>query len=219
MSLRRQINNESAVRQMSPSIASLVERYYEEKMPGRYSTSRGYRSWFNNHILPTWGTLQIADVRPRNGLDCSLRPRARCISALCFPRSSSMRCGRTSFRWIAIRWTLVTVKNASRRSHKPRSLTAQEFHCLLGCLTEPYRTMSPETGYSRRLTSLASCRAVTPAFMKSCARPPRRPGSGTFRPTVSTIATALGSTNSGHHSVCSNVRCGTLISGSLCSVT
>jgi hypothetical protein len=37
------------------TVRKVIARYEEERMPSRHSTARVYRSFINNHILPTWG--------------------------------------------------------------------------------------------------------------------------------------------------------------------
>ena len=47
------------------TMAAVIQRYENERMPSRYSTARVYRSFLNNHILPQWGDTLIRDVQPR----------------------------------------------------------------------------------------------------------------------------------------------------------
>src|SRR5438874_1406228 len=47
------------------TVQALVEQYRAEKMPVRIDTRRGYNSWFDNHILPTWGTRVLSDLQAR----------------------------------------------------------------------------------------------------------------------------------------------------------
>ena len=47
------------------TVKELAQRYQSERMPSRSETSRVYRSWLQNHILPHWGDKSIADVQPR----------------------------------------------------------------------------------------------------------------------------------------------------------
>src|SRR5262249_32868980 len=46
-------------------IRTLVEQYQVEKMPTRSSTSRVYKLWLKNHILPEWGEQPITNLQPR----------------------------------------------------------------------------------------------------------------------------------------------------------
>jgi integrase len=39
--------------------------YQAEKMPTRHSTSRVYKLWLKNYILPRWGEQPITELQPR----------------------------------------------------------------------------------------------------------------------------------------------------------
>src|SRR5438067_1630736 len=45
------------------SVNLVAKRYIAEKMPERFSTSRGYRTWLNNYILPRWGELPMQAIK------------------------------------------------------------------------------------------------------------------------------------------------------------
>ena len=46
-----------------PSFGALIDRYVQEEMPQRYSTSMAYRSYINNYIRPRWAEMPIAEVK------------------------------------------------------------------------------------------------------------------------------------------------------------
>lgn len=130
----------------SPTVAVLVEQYQSEKMPTRFSTRRGYNSWFKNHILPKWGACEITAVQPR--------PVELWLQSLeVAPKSRAHIRGMLHIIWDFAAWRgdvpmqrnpmeLVTVKGASKRLSKPRSLTVGEFQKLVAQLREPFRTLA-----------------------------------------------------------------------------
>lgn len=129
-----------------PSISTLIEQYRAEKMPQRYSTRRSYDVWLRNHIALEWGACEIADVQARpvelwlQSLELSSRSK------------SSIR-GLLRILWDFAMWRgdvptqrnpmeLVTIKGASKRTSKPRSLTVGEFQLFVRHLGEPFRTIA-----------------------------------------------------------------------------
>ncbi|MBI3477394.1 MAG: site-specific integrase [Acidobacteria bacterium] len=130
----------------APTVADLVDQYREEKMPKRYSTRRSYNAWLRNHVLPKFGTCPISDVQARPAelwLEClSLTPRSR----------AAVR-GLLRILWEYAMWRgdvptqrnpmeLVTIKGASKRTRKPRSLTVDEFQRFSHHLGEPFHTIA-----------------------------------------------------------------------------
>jgi integrase len=129
-----------------PTLETLVNHYRQEKMPERFSTSRGYESWIRNHILPKWASARIAELQARPvelWLD----------SLLLSPKSRSHVKGLVRILWDYAMWRgdvptqrnpmeLVTIKGASKRIRSPRSLTVEEFHKFVSCLAEPFRTIA-----------------------------------------------------------------------------
>ena len=129
-----------------PTVAELVEQYRKEKMPQRYSTRRSYNAWLNNHVLPKWGECSITDVQARPVelwlLEKNLTPKSRVAIK-----------GLLDILWDFAMWLqavpmqrnpmeLVTIKGASKRMRKPRSLTVDEFQKFITELGEPFRTMA-----------------------------------------------------------------------------
>ena len=122
----------------APTISTLVEQYRQEKMPERFSTRRGYNTWLDNHILPRWGASPITDTQARP-VELWL------LSLDLAPKSKLHIRGILSVLWDYAMWRgdiptqrnpmeLVSVPDASKRMHKPRSLTVEEFQALLGTL-------------------------------------------------------------------------------------
>lgn len=129
-----------------PTISTLVEQYRVEKMPKRFSTQRGYNAWLKNHIIPKWGECEITAVQAR--------PVELWLQSLTLaPKSRAAVRGLLSILWDFAAWRgdvpmqrnpmeLVTVKGASKRMSKPRSLTVDEFQKFVAHLREPFRTIA-----------------------------------------------------------------------------
>jgi integrase len=122
----------------APTVSALVEQYRAEKMPERASTRRGYNTWLDNHILPRWGNSPITDAQARL-VELWLQ------SLNLAPKSKIHIRGMLSGLWDYAMWRgdvptqrnpmeLVSVPDASKRMHKPRNLTVEEFQALLGTL-------------------------------------------------------------------------------------
>ena len=104
-------------------------------MPRRASTQHGYQSWLNNYILPQWGGASLTDAQARL---VELWLQSLSLS----PKSKAHIRGMMSILWDYAMWAghvpiqrnpmeLVTVKGATLRTRKPRSLTAGQFRHLL----------------------------------------------------------------------------------------
>lgn len=130
----------------APTVSTLVEQYRQEKMPTRYSTRRSYDVWLRLRVLPRWGESPITDLQAR--------PVELWLQSLTLaPRSLSSIRGLVGILWDFAMWRgdlptqrnpmqLVTVKNASRRTRKPHSLTVEEFQRFLLHLDDPFRTVA-----------------------------------------------------------------------------
>jgi len=128
------------------TLKDLVQHYRVEKMPKRLSTKRSYEMWLRNHILPRWGDGPITDVQAR--------PAELWLSSLDLaPKSVSHVRGMLHILWDYAMWRgdvptqrnpleLVTVKNATKRTRKPRSLTVEQFQRFVQELHEPFRTIA-----------------------------------------------------------------------------
>jgi integrase len=144
--LRKRLEQSERTDQRVPSVRSLVEQYRAEKMPRRAMTRQGYNTWLNQYIIPKWGdcTLQELQARP---IDLWLQSLALA------PKSKVHIRGLVRALWEFAMWRgdvstqrnpmeLVTIKGASKRVRKIRSLTVEEFQKLLEQLEEPFRTMA-----------------------------------------------------------------------------
>ena len=129
------------------TVSTLVEHYRAEKMPQRASTKRGYDAWIDNHITPRWGDCSLMELQARP-VELWLR------SLTLAPKSKVHIRGLLSVLWDYAMWRgdvptqrnpmeLVSVKGASQRVRKPRSLTVEQFQQLLEILGEDvcWRTM------------------------------------------------------------------------------
>jgi integrase len=116
-------------------VKTLVEQYRTEKMPARASTKRGYEAWIDNHIMPRWADSPITELKAR--------PVELWLASLTIaPKSKLHIRGLLSILWDFAMWRgdvptarnpmeLVSIKGASKRVRKPRSLTAEQFQLLL----------------------------------------------------------------------------------------
>jgi integrase len=130
----------------TPNVAVLVEQYRVEKMPTRSDTRRTYNSWLKNHIVPKWGACEITDMQAR--------PVELWLESLTLAAKSRAHLrGTISILWDYAMWRgdvptqrnpmeLVTIKGASKRTRKPRSLTVEEFQQFVCHLEEPFHTIS-----------------------------------------------------------------------------
>lgn len=129
-----------------PTVSSLIEHYRAEKMPRRSDTRRSYEVWLSNHIIPKWGDCALTELQAR--------PVELWIESLPLaPKSKVHIRGVLSILWDFAMWRghvpiernpmqLVTIKGATKRTRKPRSLTVDEFQRFVQNLEEPFRTMA-----------------------------------------------------------------------------
>ena len=129
----------------TPTVAVLADQYRTEKMPKRHSTRRSYDAWLRNHVLPKFGACPLSDVQAR--------PAELWLESLNLtPRSRAAVRGLLRILWDYAMWRgdvatqrnpmeLVTIKGASKRTSKPRSLTVEEFQRFVHYLGEPFHTI------------------------------------------------------------------------------
>jgi len=127
-------------------VRKLIEHYRAEKMPKRNDTRRAYEVWLRNHIIPKWGECALSDVQAR--------PVELWLASLKLaPKSRVHIRGVLSILWDFAMWhgdvpiqrnpmELVTIKGATKRTKRPRSLTAEEFQRFIRHLDEPFRTLA-----------------------------------------------------------------------------
>ncbi len=128
------------------TVNSIVAQYRSEKMPQRLSTRRGYEVWLNNHILPRWRNCPLTELQA-----CPVELWLHSLPLS--PKSRVHVRGLIHAIWDYAMWRgdaptqrnpmeLVTIKGATRRMRKPRSLTVEGFQLLLENFEEPYRTIA-----------------------------------------------------------------------------
>jgi integrase len=117
------------------TVKQLVAQYRAEKMPVRASTRRGYEAWLANHVLPHWSGSAITELQPR--------PVELWLASLpVSPKSKLHIRGLLSILWDFAMWRgdvptqrnpmeLVSIRGASNRTRKPRSLNVEHFQLLL----------------------------------------------------------------------------------------
>jgi integrase len=144
--LRDAVESRVSVSDVAPKVNTLVEQYRAEKMPKRSDTRRSYEVWIRNHILPKWGECALLDVQAR--------PVELWLESLTLaPKSKVHIRGVLSILWDFTMWRgdiptqrnpmeLVTIKGATKRTRKPRSLAVEEFQKFIHHLGEPFRTMA-----------------------------------------------------------------------------
>jgi integrase len=142
--LRMKINALNPQREFhSATVGALIDRFMEEYAPMRCRkpTQKLYRSLFENHIRPKWGTEFVHNVKTmavENWLDGY--PHSRQIK-------SHVRNLMHTLYQAALRWELVErnpidlVRQSRKRLKTPRVLAPEEFKALLAELSEPYKTM------------------------------------------------------------------------------
>ena len=131
---------------LAPTVQALLEQFRQERMPKRFSTRRSYESWFRNHIVPTWGHHSITEVKARPvelwlcGLALSPKSRVHVRNLIRELWDFAMWAGYVPIERNPME--LVTIKGATKRTRKPRSLTVEEFHRFIRHLEEPFRTLA-----------------------------------------------------------------------------
>ena len=144
--LRRRLLHSATGEGPRITVRVLVEQYREEKMPRRAMTRQGYNTWLNHYIEPKWGECTIEELQARP-VDLWLQ------SLPLEPKSKVHIRGLVRALWEFAMWReylptqrnpmeLVTIKGASKRRKKARSLSVEEFQKLLEQLEEPFRMMA-----------------------------------------------------------------------------
>jgi integrase len=129
-----------------PTLRMLVEDWKKEKMPTRFSTRTAYEAWLANHVLPHWGHCTITELQPRpvelwlNSLFLSPKSRVHIRGLIRQLWEYAMWRGEVAAQRNPME--LVSVKAATKRVRKPRSLAVEEFHQFIAYLQEPLRTVA-----------------------------------------------------------------------------
>lgn len=141
---RADINAQNPQREFhAVTVGGLIDRFLREYAPKhcRKPTQRVYRSLFEKHIRPKWGTALAQNVRTiavEEWLEST--PHSRQLK-------SHVRNLLHTLYQAAMRWEMVErnpidlVRQSRKRLRTPRVLKPEEFKALLPELSEPYRTM------------------------------------------------------------------------------
>jgi len=141
------LNSETPQQRMAVvTFGAICDRYLQEELPERYSTSKSYRSNIKNYLKPRWGDYLLDRVRPMAVEDwlkkLPMAPKSkthiRSLMHLMFECATRWELFTDRRNPIA----LVRVKEGSKRRHRPAILTVDEFETLVDLLKEPYRTMA-----------------------------------------------------------------------------
>lgn len=128
------------------TVNALTDGFRKEKMDVRSSTRRAYESWLHNHILPFWGQRPIEDLQPRpvelwlGKLDLTPKSRVHIRGVIRRLWDYAMWAKHTPIGRNPME--LVSVKDASKRWTKPRSLTVEQFQQFIPRLPEPFHLIA-----------------------------------------------------------------------------
>jgi integrase len=128
------------------AVALTKHKADETDQPQHYSTELANASWFRNHIIPKWGDCLITDLQAKEVLawlrTLQLAPKSKVhIRSLVGQLwTHAMFCRYVPHAPNPM--ALVTIKGASKRERKPRSLTTDQFRLFLQQLDEPVRTIA-----------------------------------------------------------------------------
>jgi integrase len=127
------------------TVIQLVEWYRAEKMPRRADTRRSYEVWLN-YIIERFGNVGLYEVQARlvelwlASLPLAPKSKVHIRGMLRILWDFAMWCGAVPVQRNPME--LVTIKGATKRTKKPRSLTAVEFQKFVQHLAEPFRTIA-----------------------------------------------------------------------------
>ena len=141
---RMEINSQNPQQRFhAVTVGALIDRFMEEHMPihCRKLTASVYRSLFETHIRPKWGTEFLHNVRPMGVKEwLEAMPHSRQVKA--HVRGLMHTLFRAGMMWELVERNPVDLVRQSRKRLKaPRVLTPAEFKALLGALSEPHKTM------------------------------------------------------------------------------
>jgi integrase len=140
------LNSETPQQRMAVvTFGGICDRYLQEEMPERYSTSKSYRSNIKNHLKPRWGDYLLDRIRPMAVEDwlkkLPMAPKSkthiRSVMHLMFECATRWELFNEKRNPIA----LVRIKGGSKRRRRPAILTVDQFETIVAILKEPCRTM------------------------------------------------------------------------------
>lgn len=140
------LNSETPQQRMAVvTFGAICDRYLQEEIPERYSTSKSYRSNIKNHLKPRWGDYLLDRIRPMAVEDwlkeLPMAPKSkthiRGVMHLMFECATRWELFTDKRNPIA----LVRIKGGSKRRQRPTILTVDQFETIVTLLKEPCRTM------------------------------------------------------------------------------
>jgi integrase len=140
------LNSETPQQRMAVvTFGAICDRYLQEEIPERYSTSKSYRSNIKNHLKPRWGDYLLDRIRPMAVEDwlkkLPMAPKSkthiRSVMHLMFECATRWELFNEKRNPIA----LVRIKGGSKRRRRPTILTVDQFETIVALLKEPCRTM------------------------------------------------------------------------------
>jgi integrase len=140
------LNSETPQQRMAVvTFGGICDRYLQEEIPERYSTSKSYRSNIKNYLKPRWGDYLLDRIRPMAVEDwlkkLPMAPKSkthiRGVMHLMFECATRWELFNEKRNPIA----LVRIKGGSKRRQRPTILTVDQFETIVALLKEPCRTM------------------------------------------------------------------------------
>lgn len=140
------LNSETPQQRMAVvTFGGICDRYLQEEIPERYSTSKSYRSNIKNHLKPRWGDYLLDRIRPMAVEDwlkkLPMAPKSkthiRSVMHLMFECATRWELFNEKRNPIA----LVRIKGGSKRRRRPTILPVDQFETIVAMLKEPCRTM------------------------------------------------------------------------------
>ncbi len=153
--------NESYIAQRSPTFGIVLDKFIVEerlkeimaRRPGefvddglKFSTTTGYLSVIKQHLRPTWGTVQLTDIKPLavqewlKQIDLSRKTRQNIKAVFHRMMELAMLWGLMPAQRNPL--SLVEIKGGSSRPRRKKMiLTPEQFQQICERLDEPFRTM------------------------------------------------------------------------------
>jgi integrase len=153
--------NESYIAQRSPTFGTVLDKFIAEerlneikaRRPGevvddglKFSTTTGYLSVIKQHLRPTWGTVQLTDIKPLavqewlKQIDLSRKTRQNIKAVFHRMMELAMLWGLMPAQRNPL--SLVEIKGGSSRPRRKKMiLTPEQFQQICEKLDEPFRTM------------------------------------------------------------------------------
>lgn len=142
--LRIKINAQNLQQQFhAVTVGALIDRFMAEYAPKRCRklTQSVYRSLFERHIRPKWGSEFIQNVKTI-AVEDWLESYAHSRQVKSHVRNLMHTLYQAAIRWeMTGRNPIDLVRQSRKRLKTPRVLTPAEFKALLAELAEPYKTM------------------------------------------------------------------------------